>query len=307
MTKRRTWHYYANIVVQLAQNRSPCSKQIVSATPDQSVSKTVREFVSPSMSHLVSQSVTHSACQPVSYIQLVNKAGPVSQEVSKLVSQSINKSVSWLVGHPTLSRPLIVTQSVNWTTFSVLLQTVHLEISRLAVIFETITKITVFEKDSRWLYKIIFQSFYRSHFIKHLDWQPQTQHVNNRLAKNLQILSKLRYFIDLNILKQLNYILIYPYLSYSILALGCASKTRLDCICIAHPRESQEYPPTKKTFQLCFSDHGADHSLPIRASAFTSNDCITMTFTSRPSFGIELQKNSPTFDNLNMEYKSDEV
>ena len=43
--------------------------------------------------------------------------------------------------------------------FSVLLQTVHLEISRLAVIFETITKITVFEKDSRWLYKIIFQSF----------------------------------------------------------------------------------------------------------------------------------------------------
>ena len=73
---------------------------------------------------------------------------------------------------------------------------------------------------------------------KHLDWQPQTQHVNNKLAKNLQILSKLRYFIDLNILKQLNYVLIYPYLSYSILALGCASKTRLDCICIAHPRES---------------------------------------------------------------------
>ena len=67
---------------------------------------------------------------------------------------------------------------------------------------------------------------------KHLNW-----HVNNKLAKNLQILSKLRYFIDLNILKQL-YVLIYPYLSYSILALGCASKTRLDCICIAHPRES---------------------------------------------------------------------
>ena len=49
--------------------------------------------------------------------------------------------------------------------FSVLLQTVHLEISCLAVIFETITKITVFEKDSRWLYKIIFQSFNRSHVV----------------------------------------------------------------------------------------------------------------------------------------------
>ena len=48
---------------------------------------------------------------------------------------------------------------------------------------------------------------------KHLNWQPQIQHVNNKLAKNLGILSKLRYYIDLNILKQIYYALIYPYLS----------------------------------------------------------------------------------------------
>ena len=65
---------------------------------------------------------------------------------------------------------------------------------------------------------------------KHLNWQPQTQHVNNKLAKNLGILSKLRYYIDLNILKQIYYALIYPYLSYGILAWGYASKTRLDCL-----------------------------------------------------------------------------
>ena len=62
---------------------------------------------------------------------------------------------------------------------------------------------------------------------KHLNWQPQIQHVNNKLAKNLGILSKLRYYIDLNILKQIYYALIYPYLSYGILAWGCASKNQI--------------------------------------------------------------------------------
>ena len=65
---------------------------------------------------------------------------------------------------------------------------------------------------------------------KHLNWQPQIQHVNNKLAKNLGILSKLRYYIDLNILKQIYYALIYPNLSHGILAWECAIKTRLDCL-----------------------------------------------------------------------------
>ena len=38
---------------------------------------------------------------------------------------------------------------------------------------------------------------------KHFNWQPQIQHVNNKLAKNLRILSKVRYYIDLNILKKI--------------------------------------------------------------------------------------------------------
>ena len=41
---------------------------------------------------------------------------------------------------------------------------------------------------------------------KHLNKQPQIQHVNNKLAKNLGILSKLfRYYINLNILKRIYY------------------------------------------------------------------------------------------------------
>ena len=71
---------------------------------------------------------------------------------------------------------------------------------------------------------------------KHLSWQLHIQHVNNNLAKNLGILSKVRYYRDLNILKQIYYALIYPYLSDGILAWGCASKTRLDCLHIKHNR-----------------------------------------------------------------------
>ena len=69
---------------------------------------------------------------------------------------------------------------------------------------------------------------------KHLNWQPQIQHVNNELAKNLGILSKLRCYIDLNILKQIYYALMYPYLRYGNFAWGCATKTRLDCLRIKH-------------------------------------------------------------------------
>ena len=47
---------------------------------------------------------------------------------------------------------------------------------------------------------------------EHLQWEPQTQHVNNKLAKNVGIINKLRHYLDFDILKQLYYTLIYPYL-----------------------------------------------------------------------------------------------
>ena len=40
---------------------------------------------------------------------------------------------------------------------------------------------------------------------QNLQWGPQTQHINNKLAKNIAIINKLRYFVDLHTLKQLYY------------------------------------------------------------------------------------------------------
>ena len=62
---------------------------------------------------------------------------------------------------------------------------------------------------------------------KHLNWQLHIQHVNNNLAKNLGMLSKLRHYIDLNILKQIYYALIYPYLSYGSLGICQQNQIRL--------------------------------------------------------------------------------
>ena len=51
---------------------------------------------------------------------------------------------------------------------------------------------------------------------QNLHWGPQIQLINNKLAKkNIAIIHKLRYFVDLHTLKQLYYAFIYPYLSYA--------------------------------------------------------------------------------------------
>ena len=38
---------------------------------------------------------------------------------------------------------------------------------------------------------------------EHLQWKPQIQHVNNKLAQNVGIIDKLRHYLDLPMLKQL--------------------------------------------------------------------------------------------------------
>ena len=66
---------------------------------------------------------------------------------------------------------------------------------------------------------------------EHLQWEPQIQHVNNKLAKNVGIINKLRHYLDFYMLKQLYYTLIYPYLNYGLASWGAAYKTRLQRIC----------------------------------------------------------------------------
>ena len=50
-------------------------------------------------------------------------------------------------------------------------------------------------------------------------------YVCSRTSRNLGIISKLRYYVTLSQLKQIYYSLLYPYISYAILAWGRTYKT----------------------------------------------------------------------------------
>ena len=65
---------------------------------------------------------------------------------------------------------------------------------------------------------------------QHLHWGPQINHINNKLAKNIGIITKLRCYVNLHTMKQLYCSFIYPYLTYAITSWGSAYKTRLNRI-----------------------------------------------------------------------------
>ena len=84
---------------------------------------------------------------------------------------------------------------------------------------------------------------------KNLNWAPHIQHVNSKISKNLGILFRLHHFLTFNTLKQIYYLLIYPYLLYGIMSWGNTYPSRLTkvqtkqnkcirCIFFSHNRES---------------------------------------------------------------------
>ena len=57
---------------------------------------------------------------------------------------------------------------------------------------------------------------------QHLHWRPQIKHINNKLAKNRGIITKLRYYVNLPTVKQLYYSFTHPYLTYAVTSWGSA-------------------------------------------------------------------------------------
>ena len=57
-----------------------------------------------------------------------------------------------------------------------------------------------------------------------LTWKYHIAFVCSRISRNIGIISKLRYYLSIQQLRQIYYNLIYPYISYSILAWGSIYK-----------------------------------------------------------------------------------
>ena len=54
----------------------------------------------------------------------------------------------------------------------------------------------------------------------HLNWKADVSHVMKKTKRNIGLISKLRYFVNINTLVSLYYALIYPFLVYSLIAWG---------------------------------------------------------------------------------------
>ena len=65
---------------------------------------------------------------------------------------------------------------------------------------------------------------------EHLNWKTQIAHVQDKLTKNLGIFYQLRSYLNLKMLRQLYYALIYPYLNYGAMCWGNTYQTNLNKI-----------------------------------------------------------------------------
>ena len=63
-----------------------------------------------------------------------------------------------------------------------------------------------------------------------ISWKYHISHIRSKISKNTGIFLKLRHYPSLKQLKQLCYNLIYPYLSYAIIAWGSACASYLEKI-----------------------------------------------------------------------------
>ena len=88
-----------------------------------------------------------------------------------------------------------------------------------------------------------------------LSWESHIQFVCRKIAKNIGIMYKARLYLELNILRNLYYSFIYPYLSYGALIWGSNYKTKLKPIFILQKRAlraitfSEYRAPSKPIFE----------------------------------------------------------
>ena len=65
-----------------------------------------------------------------------------------------------------------------------------------------------------------------------LSWKDHISFVENKAKRSIGILSKLRYFVSSNTLRNLYYALIYPFLTYALMEWGCTYSSTLQSLFI---------------------------------------------------------------------------
>ena len=101
---------------------------------------------------------------------------------------------------------------------------------------------------------------------QNLHWGPQIQHINDKLVKNVVIINKLRYYVDLRTLRQLFFSFIYPYLTYGITSWGSACKTRL------HKTQTKQNKCVRSMFFVYSRDNAVPYVNHLEILTLENND-----------------------------------
>ena len=107
-------------------------------------------------------------------------------------------------------------------------------INKLSVNFKK-TNFIIFRSPKTKNIKIHLKHITQANHVKYLgvyldeyfSWEHQIKHINIKVNKNIGIINKLRHYVDLKMLKQLYYTLMYPYLNYGIMSWGNTYTSKL--------------------------------------------------------------------------------
>ena len=72
-----------------------------------------------------------------------------------------------------------------------------------------------------------------------LNWKKQIALISNKIKRSIGILSKLRYYVNLEVLIKLYYSLVYPFLIYAIVAWGNTYHTNIKPFLILQKKSSE--------------------------------------------------------------------
>ena len=86
-----------------------------------------------------------------------------------------------------------------------------------------------------------------------LSWKPQIENIIKKVRRGVGIICKIRYFVDISILKTLYYAIIHPFLTYGILAWGNTYRTSIEPLFILQ----------KKALRLMTFSKIDQHSSPL--------------------------------------------
>ena len=101
-----------------------------------------------------------------------------------------------------------------------------------------------------------------------LNWKGHINHIITKVRRNIGILSKLRYFVNITILTQLYYSLIFPYLTYGLITWGNTYPSTLKPIVILQ----------KKAIRIISSVKYDEHTSPLfkKLNILKFSDLITL-------------------------------